>query len=57
MLSAVLLIIMPFFLMCAAAHNAFSVNSNSKSNRLTLPRLTEAVGEELKEPIKTTAMF
>lgn len=43
--------------MCAAAHNAFSVNSNSKSNRLTLPRLTEAVGEELKEPIKTTAMF
>ena len=31
--------------MCAADHNPFSVNSNSNSNRLTLPRLTEAVGE------------
>lgn len=50
MFSAVLLIIMPFFLMCAADHNTFSVNSNSNGNRLTLPELTEAVGEEWKEP-------
>lgn len=37
--------------MCAADHNTFPVNSNSNGNRLTLPKLTEAVGEELKEPI------
>ena len=51
MLSSVLLIIMPFFKCVQQIIIHFQLNSNSNSNRLTLPKLTETVGKELREPI------
>lgn len=44
--------------MCAADYNTFQLNSNSNSNRLTLPKLTATVGKELRVYfIKTSVIF